>query len=314
MYETLSVQLNWDTNCVPLLLLRIVYFDETGDECAGVDVHQPATFAHKNLQLHGVTVFWDEFSESTRNGLRSPSGKVVRSVAVTSTPIKLTVCANPTSLPWRCQETEAKLSPSWNPRITCEPHPQFTEPVSATTPFNPTQIGSLSGRVELSLVLKQNETVPGAKVGGASSCICFLFAIPVLDGWGNGAALLPFSWMSTGRSIPWLCCCLRGKSTSFLTCLASFPAPVSFRSTVLLLPLPSLFFFFFWPAALRPAELERGGLARDRRNRPMQLEDENRLRAELSRCLKKESVTSAAPGDEDFFEADTTRTTSSRGS
>uniref|UniRef100_A0A8C9TCK3 Autophagy related 2B n=1 Tax=Scleropages formosus TaxID=113540 RepID=A0A8C9TCK3_SCLFO len=61
-------------------------------------------------------------------------------------------------------ETEAKLSPSWNPRIVCEPHPQFTEPVSAASPFRPMQIGSLSGRVELSLVLKQNEALPGAKL------------------------------------------------------------------------------------------------------------------------------------------------------
>ncbi|XP_023684208.2 autophagy-related protein 2 homolog B isoform X3 [Paramormyrops kingsleyae] len=211
---------------IEIRVAKIVYFDETGDECAGVDVHQPATFAHKNLQLHGVTVFWDEFSESTRNGLRSPSGK----------------------------ETEAKLSPSWNPRITCEPHPQFTEPVSAATPFKPTQIGSLSGRVELSLVLKQNETVPGAKLD--------------VDGQIDSMALL-----------------------------------LSPRQVHLLLDMLGVF---------SSTELERGGPARDRRNRPMQLEDENRLRAELSRCLKKESVTSATPGDEDFFEADTTRTTSSR--
>lgn len=67
------------------------------------------------------------------------------------------------------QETEAKLSPSWNPRIICEPHPQFTEPVSSATLFEPMQIGHLSGRIELSLVLKQNQTMPGAKVGTAFS-------------------------------------------------------------------------------------------------------------------------------------------------
>uniref|UniRef100_A0A8C9VTW9 Autophagy related 2B n=1 Tax=Scleropages formosus TaxID=113540 RepID=A0A8C9VTW9_SCLFO len=72
----------------------------------------------------------------------------------------------------------AKLSPSWNPRIVCEPHPQFTEPVSAASPFRPMQIGSLSGRVELSLVLKQNEALPGAKVTITSwsfwsFCLCF---------------------------------------------------------------------------------------------------------------------------------------------
>lgn len=62
------------------------------------------------------------------------------------------------------QETEPKLSPSWNPKIICEPHPQFTEPVCASTAFEPVQVGSLSGRLELSLVLKQNESMPGAKV------------------------------------------------------------------------------------------------------------------------------------------------------
>lgn len=62
------------------------------------------------------------------------------------------------------QETEAKLSPSWNPKIICEPHPQFTEPVSSTTPFEPMQVGSLSGKIELSLTLKHNLAMPGAKV------------------------------------------------------------------------------------------------------------------------------------------------------
>lgn len=63
------------------------------------------------------------------------------------------------------QETEPKLSPSWNPKIICEPHPQFPEPVSSSMPFEPVQIGCLSGRLELSVVLKQNEAMPGAKVG-----------------------------------------------------------------------------------------------------------------------------------------------------
>uniref|UniRef100_A0A6Q2WWV0 Autophagy related 2B n=1 Tax=Esox lucius TaxID=8010 RepID=A0A6Q2WWV0_ESOLU len=116
---------------------KIVYCDETGEESSNVNVHQPTTFAHKNLQLEGVTVFWDEFSETARAGLKS----------------------SPTPA-----ETEAKLSPSWNPRIICEPHPQFTEPVSSATPFEPMQIGHLSGKIELSLVLKQNHTMPGAKL------------------------------------------------------------------------------------------------------------------------------------------------------
>lgn len=62
------------------------------------------------------------------------------------------------------QETEPKLSPSWNPKIICEPHPQFTETLSAATPFQPVQIGSLCGKIELSLTLKNNIAMPGAKV------------------------------------------------------------------------------------------------------------------------------------------------------
>lgn len=62
------------------------------------------------------------------------------------------------------QETEPKLSPSWNPKIICEPHPQFTEPLSASTPFEAVQVGSLSGKIELSLTLKNNLALPGAKV------------------------------------------------------------------------------------------------------------------------------------------------------
>lgn len=62
------------------------------------------------------------------------------------------------------QETEPKLSPSWNPKIICDPHPQFTEPICSSTPSEPTQIGSLGGKIELSLTLKNNLAMPGAKV------------------------------------------------------------------------------------------------------------------------------------------------------
>ncbi|KAM7402973.1 hypothetical protein PAMA_003750 [Pampus argenteus] len=116
---------------------KIVYCDETGEESSNVNVHQPTTFAHKNLQMEGITVFWDEFSDVSRAGCKS----------------------SPTPT-----ETEPKLSPSWNPKIICEPHPQFTEPVSSTTPFQSVQIGSLSGKIELSLTLKNNLAMPGAKL------------------------------------------------------------------------------------------------------------------------------------------------------
>uniref|UniRef100_A0A3Q2QTT5 Autophagy related 2B n=1 Tax=Fundulus heteroclitus TaxID=8078 RepID=A0A3Q2QTT5_FUNHE len=103
---------------------KIVYCDETGEESPSVNVHQPTTFAHKNMQMEGISVFWDEFSV----------------------------------------ETEPKLSPSWNPKIICEPHPQFTEPPSSTAPFETVQVGSLSGKIELSLTLKNNLALPGAKL------------------------------------------------------------------------------------------------------------------------------------------------------
>uniref|UniRef100_A0AAR2KGX6 Autophagy related 2B n=1 Tax=Pygocentrus nattereri TaxID=42514 RepID=A0AAR2KGX6_PYGNA len=89
---------------------RMVYCDEAAEEGSSVNVHQPTTFAHKNLTLEGAS-----------------------------------------------------------------PHPQFTEPVCASTPFEPVQVGCLSGRLELSLVLKQNEAMPGAKVWSLGGIVlCFI--------------------------------------------------------------------------------------------------------------------------------------------
>ncbi|OXB69967.1 UNVERIFIED_CONTAM: hypothetical protein H355_005635 [Colinus virginianus] len=116
---------------------RTMYCDETADECSGINVHQPTAFAHKLLQLSGVTFFWDEFPASTKS---SP------------------VCSA-TQL-----ATEPKLSPSWNPKITYEPHPQLTRNLPEITPSDPVQISKLIGRMELSLTLKQNEVLPGAKL------------------------------------------------------------------------------------------------------------------------------------------------------
>lgn len=56
---------------------RIVYCDETNEETSDVNVHQPTTFAHKNLQMEGITVFWDEFSEVSRAGCKSSSTPTV---------------------------------------------------------------------------------------------------------------------------------------------------------------------------------------------------------------------------------------------
>lgn len=56
------------------------------------------------------------------------------------------------------------MSPSWNPKIVYEPHPQLTRNLPEIAPSDPVQIGGLVGRLELSITLKQNEVLPGAKV------------------------------------------------------------------------------------------------------------------------------------------------------
>uniref|UniRef100_A0A672MZU1 Autophagy related 2B n=1 Tax=Sinocyclocheilus grahami TaxID=75366 RepID=A0A672MZU1_SINGR len=146
-----------------LRINKMVYFDESVEEGSSVNIHQPTTFAHKNLTLEGAYVFWDEFSESARAGLKS----------------------SPTQT----------LSPSWNPKIICEPHPQFPEPVSSSTLFEPVQVGCLSGKLELSVVLKQNEAMPGAKLdidGQFDSLIMLLSPQQVhllLDMFGEWSAI-----------------------------------------------------------------------------------------------------------------------------
>uniref|UniRef100_A0AAQ5YJY0 Autophagy related 2B n=1 Tax=Amphiprion ocellaris TaxID=80972 RepID=A0AAQ5YJY0_AMPOC len=54
-----------------VVVFRIVYCDETDEESSSVNVHQPTTFAHKNVQMEGITVFWDEFSDVSRAGCKS---------------------------------------------------------------------------------------------------------------------------------------------------------------------------------------------------------------------------------------------------
>ncbi|XP_055004123.1 autophagy-related protein 2 homolog B [Boleophthalmus pectinirostris] len=206
-----------------LRINKIVYFDESDDESSSVNVHQPTTFAHKKLQMEGLTIFWDEFSDLSRGGCKS----------------------SPTPA-----ETEPKLSPSWNPRIICEPHPQFTEPISSATYFEPVQVGRLGGKLELSLTLKNNPAMPGAKlhvVGDISTLILLLSPQQVhllLDMFGTFSGRVSQEW------------------------------------------------------------------AKDRKNRPIQQEDEYRLHMELNRCLKKDTI---APGtDHELFESQTTKTVSSR--
>lgn len=59
-----------------MVTFRIVYCDETGEESSSVNVHQPTTFAHKNLQMEGITIFWDEFSDASRAGCKSSTPTV----------------------------------------------------------------------------------------------------------------------------------------------------------------------------------------------------------------------------------------------
>ncbi|KAM4664267.1 autophagy-related protein 2 homolog B isoform 2-T2 [Discoglossus pictus] len=117
---------------------RTVYSDETADDHSGINVHQPSAFAHKVLELSGVSVFWDEFPASAKSSPVCSTSQV---------------------------ETEPKLSPSWNPKPVFEPHPQFTRHVPEVTPSSdPVQIATLVGKIELGLILKQNEVLPGAKL------------------------------------------------------------------------------------------------------------------------------------------------------
>ncbi|XP_062351514.1 autophagy-related protein 2 homolog B isoform X5 [Cinclus cinclus] len=208
---------------------RTMYCDETADECSGINVHQPTAFAHKLLQLSGVSFFWDEFPASAKS---SP------------------VCSA-TQL-----ATEPKLSPSWNPKIIYEPHPQLTRNLPEITPSDPVQICKLIGRMELSLTLKQNEVLPGAKLD--------------IDGQIDSVHL--------------------------------FLSP---RQVHLLLDMVA--------AIAGPESLSRIDLSnKDRKNRPMQQEDEYRIQMELKRYLRKESLSAGASSEQSFYETESARTPSSR--
>ncbi|KFW86174.1 Autophagy-related protein 2 B [Manacus vitellinus] len=208
---------------------RTMYCDETADECSGINVHQPTAFAHKLLQLSGVSFFWDEFPASAKS---SP------------------VCSA-TQL-----ATEPKLSPSWNPKIIYEPHPQLTRNLPEITPSDPVQICKLIGRMELSLTLKQNEVLPGAKLD--------------IDGQIDSVHL--------------------------------FLSP---RQVHLLLDMVA--------AIAGPGNLNRIELSnKDRKNRPMQQEDEYRIQMELKRYLRKESLSAGASSEQSFYETESARTPSSQ--
>uniref|UniRef100_A0A8D0YR90 Autophagy related 2B n=2 Tax=Sus scrofa TaxID=9823 RepID=A0A8D0YR90_PIG len=209
---------------------RTMYCDETADESSGINVHQPTAFAHKLLQLSGVSLFWDEFSASAKS-----------SPVCSTAPV----------------ETEPKLSPSWNPKIVYEPHPQLTRNLPEVAPSDPVQIGGLIGRLELSLTLKQNEVLPGAKLD--------------IDGQIDSIHL--------------------------------FLSP---RQVHLLLDMLA--------AIAGPENSSKIGLAnKDRKNRPMQQEDEYRIQMELNRYyLRKDSLSAGVSSEQSFYETETARTPSSR--
>ncbi|XP_040831039.1 autophagy-related protein 2 homolog B isoform X2 [Ochotona curzoniae] len=209
---------------------RTVYCDEAADESSGVNVHQPTAFAHKLLQLSGVTLFWDEFSASAKS---SP------------------VCSAAPA------ESEPKLSPSWNPKIVYEPHPQLTRNLPEIAPSDPVQIGGLVGRLELSITLKQNEVLPGAKLD--------------VDGHIDSIHL--------------------------------FLSP---RQVHLLLDMLA--------AIAGPENSSKIGLAnKDRKNRPMQQEDEYRIQMELNRYyLRKDSLSVGVSSEQSLYETETAHTPSSR--
>uniref|UniRef100_A0A8C6D5S5 Autophagy related 2B n=1 Tax=Moschus moschiferus TaxID=68415 RepID=A0A8C6D5S5_MOSMO len=209
---------------------RTMYCDETADESSGINVHQPTAFAHKLLQLSGVSLFWDEFSASAKS-----------SPVCSTAPV----------------ETEPKLSPSWNPKIVYEPHPQLTRNLPEVAPSDPVQIGGLNGRLELSLTLKQNEVLPGAKLD--------------IDGQIDSIHL--------------------------------FLSP---RQVHLLLDMLA--------AIAGPENSSKIGLAnKDRKNRPMQQEDEYRIQMELNRYyLRKDSLSAGMSSEQSFYDTETARTPSSR--
>uniref|UniRef100_A0A8D1ZCP6 Autophagy related 2B n=1 Tax=Sus scrofa TaxID=9823 RepID=A0A8D1ZCP6_PIG len=216
--------------CSLFLTFRTMYCDETADESSGINVHQPTAFAHKLLQLSGVSLFWDEFSASAKS-----------SPVCSTAPV----------------ETEPKLSPSWNPKIVYEPHPQLTRNLPEVAPSDPVQIGGLIGRLELSLTLKQNEVLPGAKLD--------------IDGQIDSIHL--------------------------------FLSP---RQVHLLLDMLA--------AVAGPENSSKIGLAnKDRKNRPMQQEDEYRIQMELNRYyLRKDSLSAGVSSEQSFYETETARTPSSR--
>ncbi|EMP30978.1 Autophagy-related protein 2 like protein B [Chelonia mydas] len=232
---------------------KTMYCDETADECSGINVHQPTAFAHKLLQLSGVSLFWDEFPASAKS---SPVCSATQLAA------------------------EPKLSPSWNPKIVYEPHPQLTRNLPEVAPSDPVQISRLIGKMKLSLTLKQHEVLPGAKT--------------VLDQQKNSSVNLATA--SQGGGLPMM----MGEPLLELRycCVSSVDKPRECGKFPFVLKQES------------PSRIELSN--KDRKNRPMQQEDEYRIQMELKRYLRKESLSAGASSEQSFYETETARTPSSR--
>ncbi|KAE8586365.1 hypothetical protein XENTR_v10021645 [Xenopus tropicalis] len=207
---------------------RIMYSDETADDHSGVNVHQPSAFAHKALELGGVSIFWDEFPASAKCSPVCSTSQV---------------------------ENEPKLSPSWNPKPVFEPHPQFTRNVPEVAHSGPVQIATLLGKIELGLILKQKEVLLGTKLD--------------VDG-----RIGSFHFFLSPRQVHHL-----------LDLVAAIAGPESSGRT----PLSN----------------------KERRNRPMQQEDEFHIQMELNRYIRKEPVPGGVSSEHSFYESDTAKTPSS---
>lgn len=113
---------------------RLDYCDEAVKEpgqAVPVNIHQPPAFVHKILQLSGILLYYEEFTEGG-DGARMPS-PVPKEAAASSDP------------PGMEEEEEKKK------KEAASPNPLL-------------QIGSCSGYTEMKIKLKQNEAFPGPKL------------------------------------------------------------------------------------------------------------------------------------------------------
>ncbi|XP_063039529.1 autophagy-related protein 2 homolog B-like isoform X2 [Engraulis encrasicolus] len=124
-----------------LRISRMEYQDQLAEEGVCEEQQQQSVCVQKSLRVEGLTLYWDQFPHSARTGLQTP----------------------PTHT-----DSDLKLSPSWDPHIVCEPHPQFTT-VTPLPPSPPSQI-AMGGALTLSLLLRQSQHTPAAKLEVSGVC------------------------------------------------------------------------------------------------------------------------------------------------